>query len=88
MEKNTSKFNENFIKNYDEDSNIGYILEADAEYPKRLQNLHNDLPFLRERMKIKKCHKLVCNWYDKKICHTLKDFKTCIKSWINNKESA
>ena len=31
-----------------------------------LQNLHNDLPFLPERMKINKCNKLVCNLYDKK----------------------
>ena len=30
------KFNENFIKNYDEDSNKGYFLEVDVEYPKNL----------------------------------------------------
>ena len=29
-----SKFNEEFIKNYDEDSDKGYILEVDAKYPK------------------------------------------------------
>ena len=26
-------------------------------------HLHNDLPFLPERMKIDKCNKLVCNLY-------------------------
>ena len=31
MEKNTSKFGENFIKNYDKDSDIVYILEVDVE---------------------------------------------------------
>ena len=31
--KNISKFNEDFIKNYDEDSDEGYILEVDVEYP-------------------------------------------------------
>ena len=31
-----------------------------------LNNLHSDLPFLSERMKLKKCNKLVCNLYDKK----------------------
>ena len=33
-ENNRSKFNESFIKNYDEDSDKGYILEADTEYSK------------------------------------------------------
>ena len=65
MGKNASKYNEKFIKNYDEDSNRGYILEVDLEYPKNLNDLHNDLPLLPERTKINKCNKLVCNLYDK-----------------------
>ena len=60
MKKNVSKFDEEFIKGYDEDSNKGYIFEVD------LHNLHIDLPFFPERMKIKKCNKLVCNLYDRK----------------------
>ena len=66
MEKNTSKCTKEFIKNYDEDSNKGYILEVDAKYPTNLHGLQEDLPFLPERMKIDKCKKLVCNLYDKK----------------------
>ena len=66
MEKNVSNFDEDFIKNYDEDRNKGYILEVDIEYPKDLHNLHTDLLFLSERMKIKKCNKLVCNLCDNK----------------------
>ena len=54
-----------FIKKYDEESDDGYIPEVDVEYPKDLHNLHNDLPFLPERMKINKCNKLVCDIYDK-----------------------
>ena len=33
------KFHENFIKSYDEDSDRGYILEVDAEYPKGFTTL-------------------------------------------------
>ena len=32
---------------------------------KKFYDLHGDLPFLPERMKIKKWNKLVCNFYDK-----------------------
>ena len=59
------KFNEDFIKNYDEDSDKGYIFEVDVEYPKNLHDLHSDLRFLPERMKINKFNKLLCNLYDK-----------------------
>ena len=58
--------NEEFIKNYNEDNNKGYILEVDVKYPKRLHKLHSDLPFLPERMEINKCKKLVCNLSNKK----------------------
>ena len=53
------------MMNYGEDSDKGYILDVDIKYPKRLHNLHCDLPFLPERMKINKCNKLVFNLYDK-----------------------
>ena len=66
MKKNLSKFDEEFIKNYDEYSNKGHLFEVDVEYLKDLHNLHSNFPFLSERMKIKKCNKLVCNLYDKK----------------------
>ena len=64
--KDLSKIDEDFIKNYNKDSDKGYILEVDVKYPKNLHDLHSDLPFLPERMKIDKCNKLVCNLYDKK----------------------
>ena len=58
--------NEEFIKNYNENDNKGYILEVDVKYPRRLHELHSDLPFSSERMKIDKCNKLVCNLFNKK----------------------
>ena len=77
--KNVLKINEKFIKNYDEDSDEGYIFEVDVEYPKRLHDLHSDLPFLPERMKIDKCKKLVCNLRDKKDSFTHKIIKTSLR---------
>ena len=65
MEKNILKFNEDFIKNFDEESDEGFILEVDVEYSKNLHDLDSDLPILPERMKINKCSRLVCNLYDK-----------------------
>ena len=47
-------FTEDFIKGYDEKSDIGYLLFVDIEYPKTLHMLHSDLPFLPDRMKVNK----------------------------------
>ena len=60
-----SKIDKDFIKNYDENSDIGNFPKVDIEYPKELHDLHSDLPFLPEKMKINECSKLVCNLYDK-----------------------
>ena len=48
----TFPFNEDFIKIYNENSNIGYFIEADVLYPEELYELHNDLPILSESVKI------------------------------------
>ena len=50
--KKLSKFDERFIKNYDENSDVGYCFEVDVNYPKNLISLRRDLPFLPERKKI------------------------------------
>ena len=64
-EEKLSKFNERFIKSYNENGDKGYFLEVDVEYPKNLSNPHKDLPFLPERQKIEKVEKLVCDTNDK-----------------------
>ena len=61
--KDTSQFNEDFINNYESDE--GYFFEIDAQYSKQLHELHNDLPFLPQRMKINKVKKLLPNLLDK-----------------------
>ena len=62
----SDNINEDFIKSYDENNDKGYILEVNVKYPKRLHELHSDLPFLSERMEVSKCKKLVCNLFNKK----------------------
>ena len=48
-EDDLSRFNERFIESYNKNSNKGYFLEADVEYPKKLFGPHKDLLFLPKR---------------------------------------
>ena len=63
--EHTSHFNEDFIKSYNKESDEGYFLEIDVQYPEKLQELYNDLPVLPERMKIEKVENIVTNLHDK-----------------------
>ena len=63
--KDTSQFNKDFIKTYNEESDKGYFLEVEIQYIEKLHELHNDLSFLPERIKIEKVEKLATNLYDK-----------------------
>ena len=60
-----SRFNERFIKNYSESSDIGYFLEVDVDYSKKLFYLHKDLSFSPERKKVYECKKLIRSIEDK-----------------------
>ena len=44
-----SIFATDFIKNYDDDGDKGYLLQENVEYPKELHSAHEDLPFLPEK---------------------------------------
>ena len=57
----TSQFNEDFINNYNEETDEGYLLEVDVQYPEKLHELHNDSPFLPERTKLGKIEILLTN---------------------------
>ena len=62
----TFQFNEDFIKkNYIEESDEGYFLEAHVQYPEILHDLHNDLLFLSEKMTTEKVEKLAANLHGK-----------------------
>ena len=59
-------FNPNEISELATRTDKGYLLEVDVSYPKELHNIHNDLPFMCERMEINGVEKLVPNLRDKK----------------------
>ena len=40
--KNTSQFNKDFIKNYNEESDERYFIEVDIQHSEKLHELHND----------------------------------------------
>ena len=42
-----------------------FLFKVDVKYLEMLHQLHNDFPFLSERMKLKKVKKLVANLHDK-----------------------
>ena len=44
----TSQFNEGSIESYNKEIDGSYFLEVDVQYPEKLDELHNDLPFLPE----------------------------------------
>ena len=57
--ENTSQFNEDFIKKYNEESDEGYFLKVDVQYPEKLHKLHNGLPFLPKRISFEKDEKIL-----------------------------
>ena len=76
-----SRCNERFIKKYNENSDIGYFLEVNIDYPKELFNLHKDLQFLPERKTVNKCEKLICIIEDKE---KYVIFARALKQALNN----
>ena len=78
-ENNITIFNEDFIKNYDEISNVGYFLKVDIEYPKKLLLPHKDLQFLRHKKNRKSRKTCLYLRRQGKICNTYKSLKASIK---------
>ena len=64
MSQKLPKNNFEWIKNTSQ-GDEGCFLEIDAQYPEKLHELHNDLPFLPKRMNIEKVEKLVANYMTK-----------------------
>ena len=62
--EDASQFNEDFIKN-NEENDERYFLEVGIQYPEKMHELHNDLSFLPKKKKIEKVNKLVTNLHDK-----------------------
>ena len=60
-----SEFDQSFGKCYNKESDTGYFLEVDIQYPEYLYKTQNDLPFYPVRMKSENIEKLVVNLNDK-----------------------
>ena len=63
--KDTSQFNEDFIKNFNEESGEGYFLEVGIQYLEKLHERRNDLSYLPERMNIEKVQKCIAYLHEK-----------------------
>ena len=87
--EDTSKFNEDFIKNYNDGGDGGYFLEVDVQYPDKLHERHNDFPFLPVKIKLEKVERFGVNLHNKVeyVMH-IKKFKANITSWINFEKSS
>ena len=66
--KQLSNFNEDLIKNYNENGDIGYFLEVDIDYLKELFNFQKNLPFLPKSKKVNKVEKLIWSIENKEKC--------------------
>ena len=63
--EDTFQFNKDFRKKYNEESDKEYFLEIKVQDFERLHEIHNDLPFLLEKMEIEKVEKLVSTLHEK-----------------------
>ena len=84
--EDTSQFNEDFIKSYNEESDKDYFLEVDVQYIQTLHELHNDLRFLPERIKIEKVEKLVTNLHETEYVIHISNLKQTLNHGLVSKK--
>ncbi|XP_057310093.1 uncharacterized protein LOC130648089 [Hydractinia symbiolongicarpus] len=84
---NVDEFSEKRIAKLVEKNKYGYLLEVDIDYPERLHDKHNGLPFSPERMTINKVEKLVPNLKNKRgyVVH-IRALNEAIKHWLELKK--
>ena len=70
----------NFIENYNEDNDKGYFLEVDVQYPDKVHDLQNNLPFSPKKLKIEKVEKHVANLHDKKCVIHIRNLKLALSN--------
>ena len=74
---------------YNEKRDEAYFLKVDVQYPEKLHELHNDLLFLPERIKLGKIEMFVTKLRDKtEYVIYMTKFKTSIKSWTDFEENS
>ena len=57
--EDTSQFKADFLKNYKNESEEEYFFEVDIQYPEKSHKLHNDLPYLTDKLNIEKSKSLL-----------------------------
>ena len=57
---------EKLVNMLSKEKKYGYLVEVGIKYPRELHNLHNDIPFMCDKMNINGVEKLISNLYDKK----------------------
>ena len=77
-ENDLSRFKEDFIKNYNENSDVGYFLEVDVEYPKKVFGSHKTYHFYQREKNLEKVEKLFCHMEDIEVFH-----KRALKQALN-----
>ena len=60
-----SEFDEGFLKCFNGKSREGNLLDINIENPEKLDELHNDLPFLPKKIKIEIAEEPVANFFGK-----------------------
>ena len=82
-------FYKDFIRNYDGDSDKEYILEVNVKYLKELYRRHSNMSCLPNKMKINKCEKLECIFFDQEnyVIHIKALMQMLNIPWINTEES-
>ena len=83
-------FEQDFSWNVADDSEIGYIIEVDLDYPEHIHDSHKDLPFCSEKMsppRFQREQTLNDRFAKDPLQHPLSESETGFESWTHTSEN-